>query len=238
MKARQICWRYGLLLAQALSLLVACSSSRFPYSVQRTDGDIVVELVTGPNWIHDFPLFGPISKPNRPTFALWISDEAGRYIDTIFVTAKMARGAWSFADDERPEALPLWSSVKGRPVPDALSGATPKGASSYQINPKTLPDRFIVWLEINHSVDYNESYPEGVEDPADPRYSGGRGGSGQPALVYRAQVEPAKQSSSLVELTLFGHSDAGGLGGGALSVDLSGLDSALHILKKAVVHIR
>lgn len=52
----------------------------------------------------------------------------------------------------------------------------------------------MVKVEVNHSSDFNDSYPKNA--PAgDAHYSGGKEGSGQPALIYRADVDLSKYFS-------------------------------------------
>lgn len=52
----------------------------------------------------------------------------------------------------------------------------------------------MVKVEVNHSTDFNDCYPK--NDPAgDAHYSGGKEGSGQPALIYRADEDLSKYFS-------------------------------------------
>ncbi|MEM4761983.1 MAG: DUF2271 domain-containing protein [Thermofilum sp.] len=60
-------------------------------------------------------------------FAIWIEDEKGRFVKTIFVTQFTARGGYTF----RKESLPTWvEKAKPSTLPketiDAITGATPK----------------------------------------------------------------------------------------------------------------
>lgn len=66
-------------------------------------------------------------------WAVWVEDEAGYLVKTIFVTAFTADGGYTF----RPNSLPLWVS-KANPADhqgeeiDAYSGATPQsGVHTY-----------------------------------------------------------------------------------------------------------
>lgn len=60
-------------------------------------------------------------------YAIWVEDENGQYMKTIFVTRFTATKGWK----TRPEALPDWvikSGIKSKDkaVVDVISGATPK----------------------------------------------------------------------------------------------------------------
>jgi hypothetical protein len=220
--------------------LVALTASCSPLAFSLEDEALRIELTAGRNWVHPFPLLGPITKPNYPTFALWISDEAGTYLDTVFATSKVASESWIMADDNRPEALPTWSHARGgqptkaAPAPDAVSGSSPRTDCAFALSRGSLPQRVLLWLEINHSVDYNSTFPENLHDPAAIGYSGGPGGSGQPALLYRAVVDFGDASGSVVPFTLVGHSEPGGAWIGTDAYpDVSGLNSALEILADA-----
>ena len=70
----------------------------------------------------------------------------------------------------------------------------------------------------------------------DNNYSGGKEGSGQPALVYAAEVD---LTSGKKEFTakLIGHSSPDG-SNGEIVTDTSSLTTALHIVKSITIHIQ
>lgn len=82
----------------------------------------------------------------------------------------------------------LYLPMRHQPLPDAVSGATPKGCLDVRITTDSLPQRFAVMVEINHSTDFNECYPRTAKENT-LGYSGGEEGCGQPALVYRADID-------------------------------------------------
>ena len=67
-------------------------------------------------------------------------------------------------------------------------------------------------------------------------YSGGKEGSGQPAIVYTANVDLLSGEKSF-EANLIGHSSPDG-SSGEINEDTSGLTTALHIVKRITVTIQ
>lgn len=204
---------------------------------------MLIEISVGDEWLHDYPILGPISRPNPPTFAVWMTASADPldFVGTVFVTAKMGNASWIRADDGRPEALPVWSLARGgqptssSPAPDGVTGATPVDDSAYVVSWDSPPAEVYVWLEINHSVDYTAAYPDGA-GPGTSGYSGGPGGSGQPALIYCAGVDTTVPGASRT-MQLTGHSEPGDIGVGTVYDDLAGIDSALRIINHATVQV-
>lgn len=47
---------------------------------------------------------------------------------------------------------------------------------------------FVVKVEVNHSTDFNDYFPKNAQ-VGDSNYSGGKEGSGQPAVIYKAEVD-------------------------------------------------
>jgi len=61
-------------------------------------------------------------------FAVWIENEQGELVKTLFVTEFAATGGY----EKRPDAIPVWvvrSGVAQKSAVDATSGATPKSGS-------------------------------------------------------------------------------------------------------------
>lgn len=212
-------------------------------------GDLQVVVVPGDEWLHDYPLFMGIKKKNPPQIAVWIEDAAGNYLSTIYVSHKIATQSWRAAGgNRRREALPHWCYARGvrypdglylptrlEPLTDGISGATPRCGFDLKLVPAAGLTRFTVKVEVNHSTDFNEAYPESACE-GERGYSGGSGGSGQPALVYAAAVDLASGVGEF-EALLLGHSAPDGTDGG-IDPDLSGLTSALGIVERITVRIR
>lgn len=61
-------------------------------------------------------------------FAVWIENEEGALVKTLFVTEFAAKGGY----EKRPDAIPVWVERAGvalKSAADAVSGATPKSGS-------------------------------------------------------------------------------------------------------------
>ena len=216
--------------------------------VNYAKGDINVSIEEGEEWLHDFPLFLGINKKNPPQMAIWMEDINGNYLSTIYVTHKIATQSWQMANgNRRKEALPNWCFSRGvkyedglylptkkEPIVDGVSGATLHGSFNVEVSPKNTPDQFVVKVEINHSTDFNDAYPKTAKE-GDPNYSGGKLGSGQPALVYAANVDLYSGKKEF-EAKLIGHSSPDGSSKG-IDKDLSGLTTALHIVKHITVDV-
>lgn len=208
-------------------------------------GDLKIFVETGPHWLHDFPVLLGIKVKNPPQFAIWLTDLDTNYIGTLFCTHKIAREGWVMNHgNRRQEALPFWAHCRGikeadglflptrkTPLADAVSGATPRENYILRYEPGS-EKHFLIFAEFNHSTDFNDFYPKHAEKGT-PGYSGGKEGSGQPALVYRVEID-LETSSDEWELQLSGHSSPDG-SDDRVYQDMEGMDSALGIVKRVVV---
>lgn len=211
-------------------------------------GDVRVEIVRGEAWLHDFPLFLGIEKKNAPQIAVWIETPEGEYLGTVYASHKIATQSWqAAAGARRPEALPHWCHSRGvryedglylptkrRPLVDGISGATPRDSFSLKVTPAAGLVRFVVKVEVNHSTDFNDAWPRDAR-AGERNYSGGKHGSGQPAVVYAAQVD-LSSGAGAVEAVPIGHSSADG-SSGEVEPDLSQLTSALRIVERITVRV-
>lgn len=215
--------------------------------VEYGQGDLKIFVEQGEHWIHDFPLFLGIKKKNAPQIAIWVEDVQGKYLSTVYVTHKVATQSWQGSKgNPRKEALPhwRWAQVDGvsgattgggidiKPVADGISGATPRGSFDVKLRPTNLLKQFVVKVEINHSTDFNDHFPETAHE-GEPNYTGGKDGSGQPALVYAATVDVQSGATSY-EAVLLGHSSPDGTTGN-IYPDVSKLTTALHIVKRITI---
>jgi len=192
---------------------------------------------------------------NHPTFAIWLEDTTGRFIQTLFVTRSFGSGTFNYGDKSegqwkpgqvrRPAALPYWSHKAGaakgmtnyipdktNPVPDAYTGATPAGNFTLDTrSDKETPAVAKVFMEINQTWDWNE-YWTNNKYPNDPEYKT----SCQPAVVYSAVVDTRKPGMK-VELKPVGRSHHSGADGN-LYTDLNTITTALYIAEKVIVEVK
>jgi hypothetical protein len=192
---------------------------------------------------------------NHPTFAIWLEDTSGAYIQTLFVTSAIGQGIFKYGDKSdgkwkpgevrRPAAIPYWAHKRGvmaenglllptprSKVPDAYSGATPEGSFRLTTKPDELANGKVkLMLEINQTWDFNEFWTNSLY-PDDADYKT----SCQPALVYSAIID-LDNPGSAIEMKPVGHSHYSGKTG-ELFTDLSTLTSALYIADKVIVSVK
>jgi hypothetical protein len=173
--------------------------------------------------------------------AVWLVNEEGVFVDTVYVTRKVAgkglgnRGGG--IDDKwggsRLSVLPVWAHQRGvdygggnfyptkeKPLVDAMSSATPKaGEFVWLWHQKILkPGKYYYYIEVNKSFDDNEQH----------NYSWYRG---QPSVVWRGDLLVGDQISES-KAGIIGHGHAAGIDG-SINPDLSTLTTALDLIKNA-----
>jgi len=192
---------------------------------------------------------------NHPMMAVWIEDEKGNYIQTLFVNESVAKGYFKHADKSdgewtsgtlvRPASLPVWAHkrdikndlgnympTRENPVPDAYTGATPAG--DFLLKTKTddaLPQQFRLIFEINQSWDWNE-YWTNNKFPDDEDYKT----SSQPSLVYAVDIDLENREEAY-ELIAVGHGHYSGKNG-EIYYDLDNMTTALEITKDVSVVVK
>lgn len=225
--------------------LCSCQNELIEYE----KGDIKVCIEQGEQWLHDFPLFLGINKRNPPQIAIGLEDTCGNYLSTVYVTHKIATQSWQAAgENRRKEALPHWCYSRGvkyndglylptkkKPLTDGISGATPHGSFDIKLSPANILKQFIVKVEINHSIDFNDTFPKSAKE-GEINYSGGKEGSGQPAMIYAVHVD-LSCGERVFEANLMGHSSPDG-SNGDINEDMFGLTTALYIVKRITVNIQ
>lgn len=228
-------------------ICVCCFNSCEKEELIYINGDIELKIETGEYWLHDFPLFFGFNKKNAPQFAIWIEDTRGNYLSTVFVTYKTATEGWQAnKGNRRKESLPHWSYQRGviyedglllptkdQPLTDGITGATPKEDKTILVRPISLQKPFVIKAEFNHSVDFNDFFPENALEGAD-NYSGGKEGSGQPAIVYATTIYPETSKS---ELEMIGYSSPDG-SSGTLETNFEVLTSATSIVSSIKVTLK
>ena len=193
---------------------------------------------------------------NHPTFAFWLEDLEGNYIETLFVTQYLAEGVYGHGslgegkwdnksgEAKRPATLPYWLHKRGikadgktylptkdRPVADALTGATPQ--NDFHLTTRAtgpLPQKFRLMMEINQPWDWNE-YWNNNKFPDDADYKS----SCQPALVYAVDIDLSDIDKDYF-LNPIGHSHYSGKDG-ELYTDLTTITTAKEIAHRIKVHV-
>lgn len=192
---------------------------------------------------------------NHPTFAIWLEDSSGKYLQTLFVTKSLGQGiykhgdksggTWKPGEVRRRAALPYWThrwNVKNEfgsyeptprnKVPDAYSGATPDG--SFRLSTRSnnaLIGQVKIVMEINQPWDWNEYWTNALY-PNDIDYQA----SCQPAVVYSALVD-MDNPGAIIEMKPIGHSHYSG-NTGELYPDLSSITTALNIAAQITVVVK
>ncbi len=231
-------------LLSAISL-TSCDKELIEYE----QGDIKVCIEQGREWLHDFPVFLGIKKKNPPQIAIWLEDMQGNYLSTVYVSHKIATQNWQMAKgNRRKEALPHWCYSRGiryddglylptkdKPVVDGISGATPRESFDVKLRTANCLKHFMVKVEVNHSTDFNDKFPKNAQE-GDANYSGGKEGSGQPAVIYKAEVDLTTGKKTF-DATLIGHSSPDG-SDGEIHADMSGLTTSLEIVERITINIQ
>jgi hypothetical protein len=179
--------------------------------------------------------------------AVWLTDESGAFIDTVYVTRKTAR-QWlgnrgGELDDRwggsRLSVLPVWAHQRGtdegggnyyppkaKPLVDAVSSATPKAGQfvwSWQPDRTLEPGCYDYYIEVNKSFDPNEYH----------HYSWYRG---QPSVVWRGRLQIGDRISQS-KAEIIGHGHVAGADG-RIDGDLSTLTTALGLIREAEAFYR
>lgn len=199
----------------------------------------------------------------NPQIAIWIEDNNGNYIETLFVTKATAKGIFyggrskdnfkSFDSDQqattayrRVNALPVWSHKRGiryadglwvpsreMPLADAITGET----ISHDFLLKTstqLKNNFHIFMEINVAFDDNEYY-SAFDFPEDDVFHNGTGQLGQPSVIYTTRINENDLSNYyLLKLVGHGHHSAQN---GTIYKDLSTLSTAKNLIERILVKI-
>ena len=199
-------------------------------------------------------LFSKGPAHNHPLMAIWIEDLDGNYIQTLFIAESIGKGVFRHGDPSegfwqpgpvrQPAALPYWGHQRGiqaddglyiptqdTPLPDAITGPTPK--SDFELTTHTpgyTMRQFRLLLEINQAWNWNNHWTN-HKFPGDIHYAA----SGQPAIVYAAVID-LDSRSRVFPMEVQGHSHWSGENGELFS-DLSTLTTALDISASILVVI-
>lgn len=190
------------------------------------------------------------AEATDPQVAIWIEDESGVLLNTLYVSSALATNNFFAIDGStprRPEALPIWSHRRGVKAADGLYAPDDETQLADGVTAATPNTNFIlssgfdasgdsrirVMLEVNASFDWNETYHENAY-PDDPVYSGS-GYVGQPALLFATPfINP--RESNILKMRLVGRGHHSGRNG-EVYTDLSGITTARDLVQRALVFI-
>ena len=199
------------------------------------------EVLAGTNNVQMEITFRIFLKEKNCQIAVWLVNEQGVFVDTVYVTRKVAReglgNRGGDIDDKwggsRLSVLPVWAHQRGidygggnfyptkeKPLVDAMSSATPKAGELVRIwNQKILkPGKYYYYIEVNKSFDDNEQH----------NYSWYRG---QPSVIWQGNLLVGDQVSES-KAKIIGHGHVAGIDG-SINPDLSTLTTALELIEKA-----
>ena len=192
--------------------------------------------------IHNEFTFRIVLNEKNCQIAIWLVDEHGVFIDTVYVTRKVAqRGLGNRGggiDDKlggsRISVLPVWAYQRGidygegnyyptkdKPLIDAISSATPRAGEfvwTWHPNKMLKPGEYDYYIEVNKSFDDNEFHD----------YSWYRG---QPSVIWQGTLFIGDQVSK-GDAKIIGHGHVAGEDG-KINPDLSTLTTALKLIEKA-----
>lgn len=179
--------------------------------------------------------------------AIWVEDEHGMFVDTVYVTKKVAKKGMGNRKGElddmwggpRLSALPVWAHRRGvdygggnfyppkeKPLPDAVTSATPKAGEfvwAWRPEKPLDPGRYFYYVEVNKSFDKNEHHD----------YSWYRG---QPSIVWQGSLVLGDDASKS-EAKIIGHGQVAGADG-EVDSDVSTVTTAIGLIEKveAIYH--
>jgi hypothetical protein len=219
-----------------LSIIIFSLNSAFSQKIK----DISIVLETG-------------SAHINPSFSIWLEDTLGRYTETIYVTksvgtglyssAKKVKGRWKSGVKIIEGNLPIWSRRRNisnnrggytpepnTKEPDAVTGATPIGNTiiHYKYGASNCK-KFVIWLEINQSHDFNEYYP------ANAYLDELQNTIGQPSLVYAVIID-LRNLVDNYEMILLGHSNPSG-NSGEIIRSMAEITTAKNLVSKLEIRI-
>jgi hypothetical protein len=176
-----------------------------------------------------------------PTFAIWLEDPENGQTYTAYATRRVATGDWEGKKDV-PEALPLWSETIKTAQTNTSSNAGMAGDEMVTTGATPLPgyfrtrvrvtpgSRWICWIEYNLSGDYNETYPQYNPET----HEEDEWGTGQPALLLKAEIEATKGRVVVPEIAGMCVFDSTGK---VKVAPLSGITSATDVLDEVSITV-
>lgn len=206
-----------------LPLIFIISSCKTTKSIAKVDvisntfsggtENVTIEFLKGPSF-------------NHPTYVVWMEDNCGNYIRTLFITKSYASGIFGrqmvgdtlwlkkSGQSYQPAALPYWTYKKGLingksyvPTPDnqfidAYSGATSLNDFKFETSVTSILSDYRILVEVNQAWDWNQ-YWTNNKYPDNHAYKH----SAQPSLIYEARINPEENE---IYFNVIGHGDPKG----------------------------
>lgn len=174
--------------------------------------------------------------------AIWLTDKDGAFVDTVYVTGKVAKkglgnrrgGLDDILGGARLSILPVWAYLRGidygdgnfyppkdKPLPDAVTSATPKKGEfvwTWKPNKILKAGKYFYYIEVNKSFDKNKHHD----------YSWYRG---QPSVIWQGELLVGDQISE-GKAKIIGRGHVAGADG-KINPDLSTLTTSIKLIEKA-----
>jgi hypothetical protein len=197
---------------------------------------IAVKFERGSNYLQK-KRFGVANVNIPPQIAVWMEDTLGKYLGTAYVTKFFGKQEGKYIKSHpdscfRTMCMPYWlnrfiaagnaAPTAGKPLPDAVTGATPAGSFTVNI---TVPDSitaFNLLAEWNRSFDSNKTYTKEQSSF-----------NGQPSVVFSAHIDFSDTARTTDTLKLIGRGGETG-SDGKLYSDTDKLTTALSVFRGIV----
>lgn len=199
---------------------------------------IKLDFARGDSWMSGAKI-GFLKLRITPQIVVWAEDGAGA-VTTLFATRCFGKQEWKMAKFDpdscgRPTCAPYWLGrlkanklsppTKNHPLPDAVTGATPRGSFTLVTSLPAGLTKFTLFIEISKSFDFNEGWPE---------KTGPTPFNGQPAVIYRGAIDLSDTAAKSWTLAAAGMS--GDRGDDPVLYPLSPkLTTALSVVKSIMV---
>lgn len=210
-------------LVLVLASFLGCSSGGTNNRQMAISTGMELSVEPGEVWQDQMKLL-VFSVDKTPQMAAWIEDNQGHYVSTITVTKYSSKPPHK----GRPEAMPVWHHKIPNDMKqiDTVTAATSKGSVGVPMDNSSLINgqEYNVYLEVNHSFDYNDAWPRKSGDV-----------NGQPSLVYHAQFIAG--TAGRINLEPIGYGSVDGTDGNIVQ-GLKGITTALKIIKEVYITIQ
>ena len=209
--------------------------------------EISVKVTPGEHW----------KEKREPQVAVWLEDEEGNYIRTLYVTERASHKSWIFSPKEgRPESLPVWygaskdGSASDKEAASPATASAPSGSKASPANPSgplsrdldavtgaTPKSALTLTAQIEDraciiKAEFNNSF-----DYNDFYTKKNSGVNGQPSVVYTAKIPADLATGQEITLEFEG---TGSLSGenGEINKKAENLTTAKKIVKAVTVQLK